>query len=165
MGISKEELLRKIKYWYNGYSWDGEERVYNPFSTLKFFDNKKFEGYWFETGTPTFLIEEIKKREDLKFIIEPQKVQSRLLRGADDKKVNIKTLLFQTGYLTIKKEEIIEDESRYTIDFPNYEVKRAFLEDLLEVYVNRDIEEVKGISRERGSVGKESKGVVCKNTV
>ncbi|MDR3124764.1 MAG: ATP-binding protein [Endomicrobium sp.] len=155
LGLSYEDTIKEIKRWYNGYSWDGEERVYNPFSTLAFFKSKKFEGYWFETGTPTFLIEEIKKREDLKFIIEPQKVQSRLLRGADDKKVNIKTLLFQTGYLTIKKEEIIEGESRYTIDFPNYEVKRAFLEDLLEVYINRDIEEVNGISRGIGKALKE----------
>jgi Holliday junction resolvase-like predicted endonuclease len=85
------------------------------------------------------LIEEIKKREDLRVVIEPQEVESRLLRGADDKNVNIKTLLFQTGYLTIKKEESTELGIKYTIDFPNYEVRSAFLEDLLVVYGNRDL--------------------------
>jgi hypothetical protein len=139
MGLTKEELLRNIKYWYNGYSWDGKVSVYNPFSTLKFFDTKKFEGYWFETGTPTFLIEEIKKREDIKVVIEAQEVESRLLRGADDSNVSIISLLFQTGYLTVKKEESTELGIKYRVDFPNYEVRKAFLEDLLVVYGNRDL--------------------------
>jgi hypothetical protein len=66
MEIPKEELLSAIKYWYNGYSWDGKTSVYNPFSTLLFFDKKEFSGYWFETGTPTFLIKQIEKEGDLK---------------------------------------------------------------------------------------------------
>ncbi|MDR2066257.1 MAG: PD-(D/E)XK nuclease domain-containing protein, partial [Endomicrobium sp.] len=82
-------------------------------------------------------------------------VESRVLIGADDKKVNIKTLLFQTGYLTVKKEEIVDDKSRYTIDFPNYEVRSAFLEDLIGVYANKDLEEVQEINKEIGKALKE----------
>ncbi|MDR2086931.1 MAG: AAA family ATPase, partial [Dysgonamonadaceae bacterium] len=63
--MSKNELLEEIKKWYNGYSWDGKTPVYNPFSTLLFFNNKEFDNYWFRTGTPTFLIELLKKRNQL----------------------------------------------------------------------------------------------------
>ncbi|MDR1523043.1 MAG: PD-(D/E)XK nuclease domain-containing protein, partial [Endomicrobium sp.] len=67
-------------------------------------------------------------------------------------------LLFQTGYLTIKKEEIIEDESEYTIDFPNKEVKSAFLGDLLEAYTNKELDLAVGLSKNiaKSIVGKEA---------
>ncbi|MDR3124999.1 MAG: ATP-binding protein [Endomicrobium sp.] len=144
MAISKEELLREIKYWYNGYSWDGKERVYNPFSTLKFFDNKEFEGYWFETGTPTFLIEQIKKKDDLESLSEARVVSSGILRGnsSDYANINNTALLFQTGYLTIKKKERSDDGILYTIDFPNKEVKDSFLMILVSEYVGKSQIEV-----------------------
>jgi hypothetical protein len=53
--MNREELLKLIRVRYNGYSWDGNTSVYNPFSTLLFFDKKEFANYWFRTGTPTFL--------------------------------------------------------------------------------------------------------------
>ncbi|MDR1522843.1 MAG: ATP-binding protein [Endomicrobium sp.] len=163
MGISKEELLSKIKYWYNGYKWKGKEKVYNPFSTLSFFDKQEFIGYWFNTGTPTFLIEQIKKKGDLELLSEARVVSSATLRGNSDyANVNSMALLFQTGYLTIKEEEIVEDESEYIIDFPNYEVKSAFLGDLLEAYTKKDITEVQAlrgkllkVMRSKDSVGLE----------
>ncbi|MDR3125139.1 MAG: ATP-binding protein [Endomicrobium sp.] len=149
MGISKEELLTKIKYWYNGYSWDGRTCVYNPFSALKFFDNKEFEGYWFETGTPTFLIEQIKKKDDLELLSEARVVSSGTLRGNGSgyANINTETLLFQTGYLTIKEKKIIEDEPEYKIDFPNNEVKRAFISSLIKEYTLRSAEEVNVINK------------------
>ncbi len=61
LGVSAEQLLIHIKEWYNGYSYDGEVTLYNPFSLLNFFTNYQFDNYWFETGTPTFLVETIKK--------------------------------------------------------------------------------------------------------
>ncbi|MDR0617635.1 MAG: hypothetical protein LBG23_02585 [Endomicrobium sp.] len=66
-------------------------------------------------------------------------IDFRLLRGADDSNVSMISLLFQTGYLTIKKKEIVEDEVEYKVDFPNNEVRKAFLEALLVVYGNRDL--------------------------
>jgi Holliday junction resolvase-like predicted endonuclease len=141
MGKSKEELLRDIKYWYNGYSWDGKERVYNPFSTLKFFDSKKFQGYWFSTGTPTFLIEQIKKKDDLELFEEKQRVREEVLSAFAAEEVETTALLFQTGYLTIKEEEETKRGSVYTIDFPNYEVRNAFLTSLLTVYCKKSHKE------------------------
>jgi Holliday junction resolvase-like predicted endonuclease len=141
MGISKEELLRKIKYWYNGYSWDGKERVYNPFSTLSFFDNMKFKGYWFSTGTPTFLIEQIKKKDDIEMFAQKQRIREEVLSAFAAEEVETEALLFQTGYLTIKKEEETIRGSLYTIDFPNYEVKNAFLTSLLTVYCKKSHKE------------------------
>ncbi|MDR2066748.1 MAG: AAA family ATPase [Endomicrobium sp.] len=131
MGKSKEELLSKIKHWYNGYSWDGKTFVYNPFSTLKLFYSKEFHEYWFNTGTPTFLIEQIKKKDDLELFAEQQRVREEGLSGFAAEEVETSALLFQTGYLTIKKKEATEMEVSYTIGFPNFEVKTAFLTSLL----------------------------------
>jgi PAS domain-containing protein len=149
MGKTYEEIVSEIRRWYNGYSWDGKTFVYNPFSTLVFFDNKKFNEYWFETGTPTFLIEQIKKKNDLESFTQSREVGMGSLKGEGDGSDKIETtaLLFQTGYLTIKKEEIIDGESEYTIDFPNMEVKKAFLRSLMKAYALRDLEEIKGINK------------------
>jgi hypothetical protein len=148
MGISKEELLSKIKRWYNGYSWDGKSAVYNPFSTLSFFDKKEFTGYWFETGTPTFLIEQIKKKNDLKSLSEPRVVNSGILRGNNSDYINIntETLLFQTGYLTVKKKDSSEDGVLYTLDFPNKEVKDSFLTILVAEYAGKSQIDVFGLN-------------------
>ena len=63
--MNKEELLKKIKRWYDGYSFSkSNERVYNPFSTLLFFDKEDFSNYWFETGTPSFLVNLIKNNHN-----------------------------------------------------------------------------------------------------
>jgi hypothetical protein len=142
MKISKEELLAKIKHWYNGYSWDGKTFVYNPFSTLSFFDNKRFKGYWFSTGTPTFLIEQIKKKDNLESFVEEQTVMEDVLSAFAAEEVETTALLFQTGYLTIKNEEDTSIGVSYTIDFPNFEVKNAFLTSLLKTYIGKDINEV-----------------------
>jgi hypothetical protein len=103
MEMTREEVLSEIKRWYDGYSWDGKVFVYNPFSTLSFFRKKEFEGYWFETGTPTFLIEQIREREDLELFIGPKVVDSNSLRRRGDTNIENIALMFQTGYLTVKK--------------------------------------------------------------
>jgi hypothetical protein len=155
MCISKEEVLSKIKYWYNGYSWDGKTSVYNPFSTLSFFDKREFGNHWFETGTPTFLVEQIRERDDLEMFIEPQVVDSNSLRGKGDTNIENIALLFQTGYLTIKKKEIEDNRPQYTIDFPNMEVREAFITNVIEYYSNRQSNE---INRIRVNVWKQIKG-------
>jgi hypothetical protein len=146
LNMSYNETLNTIKNWYNGYSWDGKTFVYNPFSTLLFFDNKKPEEYWYETGTPTFLMEEIKKKNDLYCFASTQEVESNTLKGNGSDEQEITTLLFQTGYLTVKKEEIKKDSTpQYTLDFPNMEVRKAFLSSLLVAYAKKETKEVKGI--------------------
>jgi hypothetical protein len=167
MDLTKEELLSEIKYWYNGYSWDGKTFVYNPFSTLSFFDKKKFESYWFETGTPTFLIEQIKKKDDLESFTQVREVRMSSLKGDGSDNIETTALLFQTGYLTIKKEEIGEDRrSCYRLDFPNMEVRNAFLSSLMKAYALRDLEEIEGINKEIGrGFRKRVNRAVCKYSV
>jgi hypothetical protein len=120
--------------------------VYNPFSTLLFLENRKFEGYWFETGTPTFLIEQIRKNNDLNLFIKSKKVGSDSLRGYGSDNIGTIALLFQTGYLTIKKEEIKSNSPQYTLDFPNMEVETAFLGSLMRAYCFRKPNEVNEIN-------------------
>ncbi|MDR0546240.1 MAG: ATP-binding protein [Dysgonamonadaceae bacterium] len=132
---SKEQMLADIKQWYNGYSWDGETSVYNPFSTLNFLQEKTFRQYWFNTGTPTFLINILKERGLSNFILEPQIVSdNELSSGYSIEKLTEIPLLFQTGYLTIKAIEIPRDEPVYTLETPNLEVRKALMNELIEVY-------------------------------
>ncbi len=118
------DTLEKMKLWYNGYSWDGKTFVYNPFSVLNFFDNQDYRNFWFETGTPTFLIKLLHKRFEYKLeAVEVSKLvlESFILNKFDD--LNINSLLLQTGYLTIKE---ITPYDKYILNYPNKEVKQAF---------------------------------------
>ncbi|WP_081164528.1 AAA family ATPase [Niastella populi] len=74
---AREQVLHKIKYWYNGYSWDGKTFLYNPFSTLMLLNGKEFEPHWFRTGTPTFLLEFMEKRRDFSPVLEESIIVSR----------------------------------------------------------------------------------------
>ncbi|MGB0521627.1 MAG: AAA family ATPase, partial [Flammeovirgaceae bacterium] len=98
---SREALLDQIQLWYNGYTWDGKNKVYNPFSTLSFFDSGVFRSFWFETGTPTFLIKLLQDRHMIN--LEEMETDATTLESFDLHKISTETLLFQTGYITIKK--------------------------------------------------------------
>ena len=138
--LNKLELLDEIRYWYNGFSWDGSTLLYNPFSTLSFFDKMRFDNYWFRSGTPTFLIETLKKQNRLESVIEPITVSSKAFDSFDPEKISETSLLFQTGYLTIKH---IDDKSiptQYTLHFPNNEVKESLFEYLLNAYSGYPLE-------------------------
>ncbi|MEA3445463.1 MAG: AAA family ATPase [Bacteroidota bacterium] len=113
-----------IKEWYNGYSWDGENFVYNPVSLLNLFRKRIFNNYWFSTGTPTFLIKYIKEKHYTAFDIEQREINTDLLEKYDLKNMTLLPLLFQTGYLTIKKYDIFKNT--ITLDYPNKEVANAF---------------------------------------
>jgi hypothetical protein len=148
LGISYDKTIKAIKNWYNGYSWDGKTSVYNPFSTLMFLDKKEFKEYWYKTGSPTFLIEQIVKKNGLDKLIGQGTVIISSLPDVDyDRTSSIDIdLLFQTGYLTIKKKELREDKTpQYTLDFPNMEVEEAFLSSLLAVYANKQSHEIEDI--------------------
>jgi hypothetical protein len=158
LNITYEETLDTIKRWYNGYSWDGKTSVYNPFSTLMFLDKKKFKEYWYKTGSPTFLIEQIVKKNGLDRLIGQGSVILSSLSDVDYDRMSSVDLLFQTGYLTIKKEETVSGKSEYVLDFPNMEVEEAFLSGLLAVYANRETEgidalrkKIKKALKEKGS--------------
>jgi hypothetical protein len=124
----------EIKRWYNGYNFGQKNSVYNPFSVLSFFSNDLvFSNYWFETGTPTFLINLAKSHNLYDF--EGISVDSFGLNAYDIEHLQIIPLMFQTGYLTIKSQE----DGIYELDFPNFEVRQSYLNVLSKLYINDEI--------------------------
>ena len=125
--IAKDDLLEDIRYWYNGYSWNGKDMLYNPFSLLNLFSSFQFRNYWFATGTPTFLINLLKDQQFDIPQLEQATASEYLFDSYDIDNLEMVSLLFQTGYLTIKN--IIRKERRtiYQLSYPNYEVKESLL--------------------------------------
>ena len=131
--MTEEELKINLKKWYNGYSWDASVKVYNPFSILSFFKEMKFSNYWFETGTPSFLIDQMKKKNYELSNIKKIEVENYIFRSYDIGRIDIISLLFQTGYLTITKSEVIRDNRTiYTLSFPNLEVEKSLVNHILD---------------------------------
>ncbi len=142
--LPHEEFLAEIKSWYDGYRFEeNAERVYNPVSLANFFINGgKFRNYWFETGTPTFLLNLIRqKRINLEQVLaEP--VSAYTLSSFEIDDIPPVTLMLQTGYLTIKSAETISRRIRYRLDFPNHEVKESFNVWLLNAYAGKSREDM-----------------------
>ena len=130
--FDKEE----VKTWYNGYSWLGET-VYNPFDVLLLFANKMFRPYWFETGTPSFLIKMIEKERFYMPKLEQIEVGSEILESIDIGNMPLESLLFQTGYLTIKNMERIGPKYFYGLSYPNLEVRMSFNDSFLDYVIKR----------------------------
>ncbi|GHT04321.1 ATPase AAA [Bacteroidia bacterium] len=129
--MTREDLLAKIRKWYDGYTWDGKTSVYNPFSTLPFFSRNEFSNYWFETGTPTFLINRLKKHGLAKTVLEPVIADSSAFDSYDPDALGDIPLLFQTGYLTVKNKKMFDGEPEYTLGVPNLEVRESLMKHLL----------------------------------
>jgi hypothetical protein len=131
-GGKKAEWLADIRAWYNGYSWDGEHFVYNPFSILNLFQKGRFANYWFESGSPSFLVRLINKYDIDLDSLEHYKAGEELFSSFDIERMHVASLLFQTGYLTIKEIQPADRRKRfYILSYPNAEVKEAFLVYLL----------------------------------
>ncbi len=126
-GLDRQE----IKNWYNGYNWLGES-VYNPFDVLLLFRNREFRPYWFETGTPTFLVKLLLERQqftpDLGRIVAPE----TLLSTFDVGNIPLEALLFQTGYLTVDKVRRLPGLMQVTLRYPNLEVRTSLNAVLLQ---------------------------------
>ncbi len=128
--------MEKVKLWYDGYSFMGDH-VYNPVDILLFLDNElTFKNYWFETGTPTFLVKLLKQHGFFLPSLNNIKAGEELLTSFDIDNISPITLLFQAGYLTIKEVSQEEDMelTEYTLGFPNLEVARAFTNSLLDIF-------------------------------
>ena len=130
-GLDRNE----IRDWYNGYSWLGDEMVYNPFDILLLFRRHSFEAYWFETGTPTFLIETLFKRHVSSLELNNMIGSDELLSTFDVDLIATEALLFQTGYLTITEKEDLGGKSLYRLSYPNREVRQSLNESLLRYLV------------------------------
>jgi hypothetical protein len=127
LSYTREELIAQMKIWYNGYSWDGISRVYNPFGTLNFLADGRFQNFWFATGNPRFLIEQMREKE--MYNVENVEVSNILLERYDLENLDLIPLLFQTGYLTIKELDIRTGEM--ILDYPNKEVRESMYEFLI----------------------------------
>ena len=125
--------LKKVKEWYDGYNFLGSN-VYNPYDVLLFLSDKIYRCYWFETGTPSFLLELIKERKyfipDLKNI----ELSDSQMGEFDIHNIELDVLLYQTGYLTIKTTQHIEDNIFYSLSFPNKEVQKGFHDYLVRMF-------------------------------
>jgi hypothetical protein len=144
-----EEIIDEIRRWYNGYSWDGATSVYNPFSTLLLLDKKIFVDHWFATGTPTFLVNLIKERNDVVVFLQPSKIYSSDLNSYDYTQLNTQQLLFQTGYLTVKQvaRAFLKDDTVYVVGVPNEEVRVAMTKYLVSSYADYPVSKI-GVMRD-----------------
>ena len=142
-GLDRDE----IRHWYNGYSWLGEERVYNPFDILLLFDRRRFGAYWFETGTPTFLIETLISRGVNALTLDNLLGSDELLSAFDIDLIATEALLFQTGYLTIRHIEPRGSRIYYRLGYPNQEVRQSLNESLLNRLAESPAQQVEYIAR------------------
>ncbi len=133
--VSKNALLQEMKRYYNGYSFDGVTTVYNPYSVLNFFKLQKFRNYWYDTGTPTFLIKALREQKIKSFELEKIQADPVVLDMTSIEITNVIALLFQTGYLTIKQIIRKKMTEAYRLGFPNTEVKQAFSQYILSDYM------------------------------
>ncbi len=119
-GLDREQ----IREWYNGYNWTGES-VYNPFDLLLLFQKRDFRPYWFETGTPTFLVDMLTERRVRLPDLERLEAPESLLSAFEVDDISTEALMFQTGYLTIDSVRRIGAFAQYRLRYPNLEVRAS----------------------------------------
>ena len=141
-GLDREQ----VREWYNGYSWRGAEKVYNPYDVLLLLRRGQFEAHWFETGTPAFLVDTLFERRVASVSLD-QTVGTEALLSAFDvggrsaaEHISTEALLFQTGYLTITGEQQLGGRALYRLGYPNREVRQSLNEHLLRHLV-QDVEQ------------------------
>ncbi len=121
---SCDEILQKVRHWYNGYQFSEKSvKIYNPYSITRFFQKQKFRNYWFASGTPTFLVEQLKKHPFNLQDIEKKVFSINTLGTFLIDNIPLETLFFQAGYLTIKEYKSKFDV--YRLGLPNEEVKES----------------------------------------
>jgi hypothetical protein len=125
-----EAIMDKMRYWYNGFSWNATDFVYNPYSTMRLMDSLAFDNYWFESGTPSFLVKIINRVHQYNF--DNIKVEKEDFNWHDLKNLDYISIMLQTGYLTLKKSL---GAPFYKASYPNKEVESAFERMLLKGYM------------------------------
>jgi hypothetical protein len=132
--IGLEQLYDAIAHWYNGYSWDGIQKVYCPFSFLVFLEEREFRSIWYETGSPSLIIELFRREQLDIFALEQVFLAGEALAVLDVNSMDTFSLMFQTGYLSIQHISKQMWGTEYTLTYPNNEVRIAFSKSLLEDY-------------------------------
>lgn len=132
--LTFDETVERLTAMYDGYHFtDGSAGMFNPFSLLNVFDGGKFSNYWFQTGTPTYLVGLLKQSDyDLRNLIDGVEVASSAFAEYRAEKKNPLPMIYQSGYLTIKGYD--EEVDLYTLCFPNNEVRYGFLNFLVPYY-------------------------------
>ena len=134
--------LKRLKEWYNGYNFL-KDKIYNPFDILLFIDaDFLFDNYWFNTGTPSFLIKLFKTNSYNLAKFENLKVGKELIESFDIEDISLETVMFQSGYLTIKEQIIRRNSIQYLLTFPNLETKMSFNNYLLNYFVKKPIDKI-----------------------
>jgi Predicted AAA-ATPase/PD-(D/E)XK nuclease superfamily len=128
LNLSREALLENMRIWYNGYSWDGVHRLYNPFGTLNFLSKKQFFNFWFATGSPRFLVDQMRKQAW--YNVENAVVSNIVFERYDLDNIELIPLLFQTGYLTVKEADVMTGD--LVVDYPNKEVRESMYQFLID---------------------------------
>lgn len=118
LDTTEEALLSGIRDYYNGFSFDGESRVYNPFSTLSFFDKRDFRNFWFDTGSPSFLVSYVRKLDLEVEDFRGMEVGEDFATISEIELARPASFLFQSGYLTIREKQ----GRKFVLDYPNKEV-------------------------------------------
>ena len=125
--------LKTVKEWYDGYNFLGKN-LYNPYDILLFLDEKKYKPYWFKTGTPTFLLELIKEKKYHIPNLEGITLADSEIEEFDLDYIDLNVLLYQAGYLTIKKEFELGFRTHYVLKIPNKEVRFGITDYLLRMF-------------------------------
>ncbi len=136
-GLDREEIRR----WYNGYSWLGEHRLYNPWDILNLLEEREFESHWFRSGTPNYLYRLIRERDYPLKELDGGTINKEELIQFDVGDIDLRALMFQSGYLTVGEQRRVGPDTIYTLEYPNFEVSVRFSEGLL-VHAGRDAEAV-----------------------
>jgi len=129
--------MDQVRCWYNGYSFDGES-VYNPFDVLLYLKNRQFRNFWFETGSPSFLIRLLQQRGVSAPDLSNLQADEALLGTFDVDRIPLETLMFQTGYLTITGKEDLGGSIYYRLGWPNREVRQSLHGSLLDQLTHAD---------------------------
>ena len=134
LAVSREEAFARLKENYDGYhfTWPSPD-IYNPYSLLNAFADGKVDAYWFGSGTPTYLIEMLRKYRVNASEIGGRRVKASAFDAPTERMTNITPLLYQSGYVTIKDYNKLIDI--YTLDLPNKEVRLGLMESLLPAYI------------------------------
>jgi hypothetical protein len=130
--------LSEVRTWYNGYNWLGV-KVYNPFDILLFLKKRSFSNYWFESATPTFLLKLLEDRKYPVPELNNLRVGESLLGSFDVDHIEVENLLFQTGYLTLAGQETLGGMRRYTLRYPNQEVRQSLADYILSYFTTTPV--------------------------
>ena len=133
--LTREECIEKLRRMYDGYHFDEDSPgMYNPFSVLNTFQTRKFGSYWFETGTPTYLVELLKRHHYNLEDMSKSEVTADVLNSIDAESHDPIPVIYQSGYLTIKGYK--ERFGKYILGFPNEEVEEGFIKYLAPFYLD-----------------------------